>query len=80
MITAKNVSDLDLEEAEEYAAYFDSNLTMLLPSTMSLIEGANVTEIGQNIKEAYVGNSTFSDYPAQIIKVKLGFTLNVKTL
>lgn len=69
MIKAKNLDDSGLEEAEEYAAYADSNLTMLLPSTMPLLEDANITDITQKIKEAYVGNSTFSDYPSQIIKV-----------
>lgn len=64
------IDDVDgIEEAEEYAAYADSNLTVLLPSTMPLIEGANITDITQNIREAYVGNSNFSDNPAQIIKL-----------
>lgn len=78
MIKAKNLGDSGIEEAEEYAANADSNLTMLLPSTMPLIEGANITVITQNIREAYVGNSTFSDNPAQIIKVIDKFKL--KTL
>lgn len=71
MIKVKHLGDLDVEEAEEYGATFDSNLTMLLPTDIRLIEGANVTDLTQDIKEFFVGNSTFSDHPAQIIKVNL---------
>ncbi|XP_060526372.1 juvenile hormone esterase-like isoform X2 [Cylas formicarius] len=50
-------------------AFFDSNLSVVIPSDLVLLPGANATEIGSMIRDAYVGsNGTYSQDLAAVIE------------
>lgn len=68
-INCKENDDLGLEDAQDLGSYYDSNLNLLLPANMQLKEGASVDDVTRAIKEAYVGDDTFSENPGALIRV-----------
>lgn len=68
-INCQEIGDLGLEDAEALGSYYDSNLNLLLPANMQLKEGVSVDEVTRAIKEAYVGDGTFSENPGALIRV-----------
>lgn len=61
--------DLGLEDAQTLGSYYDSNLNLLMPANMQLKEGDSVDDVTRAIKEAYVGDGTFSENPGALIRV-----------
>lgn len=67
--SGKQNDDLGLEDAQTLGSYYDSNLNLLMPANMQLKEGDSVDDVTRAIKEAYVGDGTFSENPGALIRV-----------
>ncbi|XP_060524306.1 venom carboxylesterase-6-like isoform X2 [Cylas formicarius] len=57
----------DVENLKELAAHYDSSSVYLIPADLGSLSSQNKTVVGQLIKEAYVGNDTFSDNVGAVV-------------